>query len=177
MARRGIGVAFAALVGCTNPKPEQATGTEPLTSASASSSASAAQPSASAVVSPNASASAPVDVSYPDDTIPAPSPSSSARLRVDQVALDGVIKEYVRQGVSLTRGATKEGVVLRGLQPDSVLVKIGLRNGDLLRDINGLKMAEPDEAVDSYAKLRRARRFDIHIERDGKPMTFILEAK
>jgi general secretion pathway protein C len=181
MITRSLGIALVALAACADPKPERprladSDGAAPA-STSATTSASVPQPEPRASGSPSASVSAAPDVSYPDDTIPAPSGSASSSARVDQAVLQEVLIDYARQAGSLRSRSSQDGMLLRRLKPDSALAKAGLREGDVLKDINGLKLVEPDEAVDAYAKLRNAKRFDIHIVRDGKPMTIVLEAK
>lgn len=178
MVARSLGIALVALAACADPKPERQRLADSDSVAPAPTSASpSAQPAPSATVSATASAtaSAAPDVSYPDDTIPAPATSSS--MRVDQALLQDVLMDYARQAGSLRSRPSQDGMLLRGLKPESALSKIGLKNGDLLKDINGFKMSDPDEAVDAYAKLRKTKRFDIHVVRDGKAMTIVLELK
>ena len=43
------------------------------------------------------------------------------------------------------------GVKLYGIRRNSLLGKLGLQNGDLLRTINGFDMASPDTALEAYA--------------------------
>jgi general secretion pathway protein C len=63
------------------------------------------------------------------------------------------------------------GVKLYGIRRDSVLGKLGMKNGDLLRNINGFDMTSPDSALQAYTKLRSAERLSVAVERRGKPMT------
>lgn len=63
------------------------------------------------------------------------------------------------------------GVKLYGIRRNSLLGKIGLQNGDMLRTINGYDMASPDSALEAYARLRSADRLSVSIVRRGKAMT------
>jgi general secretion pathway protein C len=175
---RWLAIAVLALAGCADPNPERARladsdSAAPAPRTATTASASSREPAPSATAGPTASAAP--DVSYPDDTIPAPSAKSSAR--VDKAVLQEVLMDYARHAGSLRSRPSQDGTLLPSLKADSALAKVGLKEGDLLKDINGFKMTEPDEAVDAYAKLKGAKRFDIHIVRDGKPMTLVLEAK
>jgi general secretion pathway protein C len=63
------------------------------------------------------------------------------------------------------------GVKLYGVRRRSVLGKLGLHNGDLLRAVNGLAVASPDAALQAYAQLRGTSRLSVSVERRGQPMT------
>jgi hypothetical protein len=71
--------------------------------------------------------------------------------------------------------ALKEGVVqgikLFAIRPNSVLARLGLQNGDLVRSVNGISLATPDQALAAYARLREASHFTIELERRGAPLT------
>lgn len=63
------------------------------------------------------------------------------------------------------------GVKLYGIRRSSVLGQLGMKNGDLLRNINGFDMTSPDSALQAYTKLRNAERLSVAVERRGNPMT------
>jgi len=63
------------------------------------------------------------------------------------------------------------GVKLYGIRRNSLLGKLGLQNGDLLRTINGFNMSSPDTALEAYAKLRTANNLSVAVVRRGRPMT------
>lgn len=62
------------------------------------------------------------------------------------------------------------GVKLYGIRRNSLLGKLGVQNGDLLRTINGFDMASPDSALEAYAKLRTASNLSVAVTRRGQPM-------
>ncbi|MFW6087580.1 MAG: type II secretion system protein GspC, partial [Myxococcota bacterium] len=53
-------------------------------------------------------------------------------------------------------GGRTVGVKLYGIRRNSVLGKLGVQNGDTLRNINGFDMTSPDSALQAYTKLRDA---------------------
>jgi general secretion pathway protein C len=63
------------------------------------------------------------------------------------------------------------GVKLYGIRRNSLLGKLGLQNGDLLRTINGFNMSSPDTALEAYAKLRTANNLSVAVVRRGRPLT------
>lgn len=62
------------------------------------------------------------------------------------------------------------GVKLYGIRRKSLLGKLGLQNGDLLRTVNGFDMASPDSALQAYSKLRDASSLSVAVTRRGRAM-------
>jgi general secretion pathway protein C len=62
------------------------------------------------------------------------------------------------------------GVKLYGIRRNSLLGKLGLQNGDLLRTINGFEMSSPDTALEAYSRLRTASNLAVAVVRRGQSM-------
>ncbi len=63
------------------------------------------------------------------------------------------------------------GVKLYGIRRTSLLGRLGLQNGDMLRTINGFDMTSPDSALEAYARLRNSNNITVALNRRGKPLT------
>lgn len=63
------------------------------------------------------------------------------------------------------------GVKLYGIRRSSLLGRLGIQNGDMLRTINGYDMTSPDTALEAYARLQNADRITINLARRGSDMT------
>ena len=63
------------------------------------------------------------------------------------------------------------GFRLFGVKPDGPFGKIGLQNGDVISQINGLEMTSPDKALEVYTKLRSASHLSVALERSGQKIT------
>lgn len=63
------------------------------------------------------------------------------------------------------------GVKLYGIRRSSLLGKLGIQNGDMLRTINGFDMSAPDSALEAYAKLRSASNLSVAVVRRGAAVT------
>lgn len=63
------------------------------------------------------------------------------------------------------------GVKLYGIRRNSLLGRLGLQNGDMLRTINGFDMTSPDSALEAYARLRNAEHLSVSVVRRGQPQT------
>jgi general secretion pathway protein C len=67
------------------------------------------------------------------------------------------------------------GLRLFGMRSNSPLVWLGFKNGDELRQVNGLELATPQQAVDAYAQIRNATNVRVELIRDGQPLTLRYE--
>ena len=63
------------------------------------------------------------------------------------------------------------GVKLYGIRRNSLLGRLGVRNGDMLRTINGFDMTSPDTALEAYSRLRSADKLTLAIKRQNKEIT------
>lgn len=63
------------------------------------------------------------------------------------------------------------GVKIYGIRRSSLLGRLGIQNGDMLRTINGFDLTEPDSVLEAYTRLRSADRLSLSVERRGQPVT------
>lgn len=64
------------------------------------------------------------------------------------------------------------GFRLFAIRPNSIFGKIGLQNGDTVRQINGNDISTPDQALQAYTKLRNATHLSVQVERNGATVTY-----
>jgi general secretion pathway protein C len=64
------------------------------------------------------------------------------------------------------------GYKIFAIKPDSLYMKIGLENGDVIQSINGIKVDSPEKALQMFQSLRTERNFNINLSRNGSPLTF-----
>jgi hypothetical protein len=67
-------------------------------------------------------------------------------------------------------GGKVVGVRLFGIRSNSLLGELGFENGDRLDTINGKSVATPEQALEAYAGLQKAKTIDIGIVRRGQNM-------
>lgn len=73
------------------------------------------------------------------------------------------------------RNGERTGLKVFAIRPGSVLANVGLKNGDELRTINGeAVVTSPDE---TFARLKKERRFVIELQRNGEAMTRTIQLK
>jgi general secretion pathway protein C len=63
------------------------------------------------------------------------------------------------------------GVKLYGIRRTSLLGRLGIRNGDMLRTINGFDMTSPDTALEAYSVLRTADKLTLAVKRQNRETT------
>lgn len=59
------------------------------------------------------------------------------------------------------------GFKLLSIRPDSVLTQLGVRNGDVVRRINGYSLDSFEKVMEAYTRLKEAPRVDIELVRNG----------
>ena len=74
-----------------------------------------------------------------------------------------------------TVGGKTDGFLIQRINPRSILVKVGLRRGDVIIDVNNIKLDSPEKALQVFQQLREARQISVAVERKGKPMSFEYE--
>ncbi|MFO0549194.1 MAG: type II secretion system protein GspC [Polyangiaceae bacterium] len=94
---------------------------------------------------------------------------------VDKSGVELIIQNYAKLAGNLSARATKDGLKVSGIRDGSILGELGMKNGDRLQTINDFDMADPDKAVDAYAKLRAAGTLKIAATRDGAPYTIDIQ--
>lgn len=69
------------------------------------------------------------------------------------------------------RDGQVQGFKLYGIRRNSLLGKLGLRNGDIVNSIGGTEMTSPDQALMAYTKLRNANNLTVSFTRRGRRQT------
>jgi general secretion pathway protein C len=70
--------------------------------------------------------------------------------------------------VPTTQNGKPIGLKVYAIRPGKLWARLGLKNGDLVRAINGTALSSPDNALEVYSSLRTASALTIDITRGGK---------
>jgi general secretion pathway protein C len=89
------------------------------------------------------------------------------RSLVDQVLQNTMLVATSARFIPILKDGKPGGFRLAAMRPGSLFERIGLKNGDTIRAINGNEMSTPDQALALYAKLRSASHLSVDIERGG----------
>jgi general secretion pathway protein C len=96
-------------------------------------------------------------------------PLEPAARQPDPATLQGGLFRQLRVVPEQQEGKVV-GLRLFGVRPGSLLATLGLKNGDRLETINGFSIANPEEALQVYARLRTAEHLRLRVTRAGQPL-------
>jgi general secretion pathway protein C len=71
----------------------------------------------------------------------------------------------------MRQGEDVVGMQLGRIRAGTLLHELGLRNGDVLRTINGFDFSSPEQALHAYGRLRLADRLTLELQREGRATT------
>lgn len=130
---------------------------------------------------------APAPESAPTSATPAPDetpqatvdwirPTGPDSFSIHRPGLDGMLGDpglLARSArmVPAREGDAFVGFKVFGIRSGSVPAALGLKNGDLLRTVNGLPLTNPQQALEAYTRLRKASAVMLELTRRGEPLT------
>ncbi|MBI5587879.1 MAG: hypothetical protein HY889_05880 [Deltaproteobacteria bacterium] len=65
-----------------------------------------------------------------------------------------------------------EGFLVNEIRPGGIFDTIGLKNGDILKRVNGFEITSPEKAVQVLTGLKGEKRIDLDVVRGGQKMNF-----
>jgi type II secretion system protein C len=60
------------------------------------------------------------------------------------------------------------GYSVSEIVPGSLMEKLGLKNNDIIKKVNGLLVTRPEEVMQAYAQLQRDSNIEVEVERGGR---------
>jgi type II secretion system protein C len=60
------------------------------------------------------------------------------------------------------------GYAVSEIVPGSLMEKLGLKNKDIIKKVNGLLVTRPEEVMQAYAQLQRDSNIEVEVERGGR---------
>jgi type II secretory pathway component PulC len=132
--------------------------------------APAGQHAVDVVVPPKPAPPAPADPKPAPVVTPvvAPEPTS---FTIQRKRLDAELSDFAKIGKDVQMTIVDGGVSLDHVAADSFFHQMGLRDGDLVRKVDGRPVHDLDDAAGVYAHLGKAKKFDVEITRAGAPVT------
>lgn len=70
-----------------------------------------------------------------------------------------------------------DGFRIANIRPNSFLRALGLRRGDVLKGVNGLKINSPEDAFRAYQQFQTESTITVDIERNNTPQTLTFEIR
>lgn len=78
---------------------------------------------------------------------------------------------------NMVGGGKVEGFRIFAIRPDSIYQKLGLVNGDVLLNVNGMEIDSINKALSVFENLKSERNFEIKVNRGGQPRSFKYEVR
>jgi hypothetical protein len=155
--------------------------TSSLFTARASSPASAApiEPSAPAAPAPDsrpasaASPGPPTVAAHADvrsATAGAPAATGEA-ITLSRAEVDAALADFGRLTAAMHGSFSAAGVVVDAVSDGTLFQRAGLRAGDVIAAVDGIRLRSLDDAANLYARASKATAITAQIVRSGKPMT------
>lgn len=83
----------------------------------------------------------------------------------------GQLLQQARLEALVVQGQTT-GFVIRHIQAGTLLEQMGLKRGDVLRQVNGIPLDSPEKGLQIFQQLREAKSLRLALERQSQPLTF-----
>jgi general secretion pathway protein C len=100
-----------------------------------------------------------------------------ARSEVDRARANfSQVLKSARLEPKVVSGRT-EGFLVRMIQPRSLLEQLGLKRGDLVKEVNGVELDSPEKALQVFQQLREAKKLSVGLLRNGRPLTYEYEVE
>jgi general secretion pathway protein C len=63
------------------------------------------------------------------------------------------------------------GIMLSGIQSNSIFSEMGLESGDIVKGVNGRQIQSVEDAMSFYENLKSSSEVELEVQRDGTPQT------
>ena len=83
---------------------------------------------------------------------------------INQILSTVRIRPHLKDGVT-------DGLVITRMMADSIFTRLGLKNGDIVQEINGNRIENPDHLLSMYNDMRSGSPISIQIIRGGQQQT------
>jgi S1-C subfamily serine protease len=104
---------------------------------------------------------------------PAAPPASAPgdAIAIPRSDLDSALADFARLTAGVRGSFSATGVVIDSVGDGTIFQRAGLRAGDVVTSVDGVRLRTLDDAANLYARASTARAFTAQIIRDGRAMT------
>jgi len=74
-------------------------------------------------------------------------------------------------------GGKPLGFKLYGIKPETEVAKLGLKNGDVVKSVNGIELQSPGSVFGAYGRLRHESEFTVALLREGREETLRVDVR
>ncbi len=101
---------------------------------------------------------------------------------MDRREVEGVLEDFNKLLTQIRivphfKDGKPNGFKVFNIRPNSLFMKLGMVNGDIIKRVNGLDITGPEQALQMYQQLKQESRITIDLERFSKNITLQYEVR
>ena len=101
----------------------------------------------------------------------APPPSRTQRVSLRRNMINDAMQDVNKLMTDIKIQPNENGLVLSHIKPNSIFRRMGLRNGDVLKSVDGQEIRSVDDALKLYESLKSADSVAVELQRRGRDRT------
>jgi general secretion pathway protein C len=98
-------------------------------------------------------------------------PARAQRVSLRRTMIDEAIQDVSKLMTEIKIQPHESGLALSDIKPNSVFRRMGLRNGDVLKSVDGQQIRSVDDALKLYESLKSANNVTVELQRRGGDRT------
>jgi general secretion pathway protein C len=98
---------------------------------------------------------------------PASQPTRAQRVSLRRTMIDQAIQDVGQLATEIRIQPSEAGLSLSNIKPNSIFRRMGLRNGDVLKSVDGQQIRSVDDALRLYESLKNSDSVTVELERRG----------
>jgi S1-C subfamily serine protease len=102
---------------------------------------------------------------------PTAAPDTSGAATITRGELDSALADFAALTAAVRASFSPTGVVVESVGDGTIFQRAGLRAGDVIATVDGVKLRSLDDAANLYARAATAKAITAQVVRSGKPVT------
>jgi general secretion pathway protein C len=102
---------------------------------------------------------------------PGSSPIRAQRVSLRRNMIDNAIQDVGKLATEIRIQTSEDGLSLTNIKPNSIFRRMGLRNGDVLKSVDGQQIRSVDDALRLYESLKTSNNVTVELQRRGMDRT------
>lgn len=98
-------------------------------------------------------------------------PARAQRVSLRRNVIDQAIQDVGKLATEIRIQPSENGLALSNIKPNSLFRRMGLRNGDVLKSVDGQQIRSVDDALRLYESLKNSDKVTVELQRRGSDRT------
>ena len=100
-----------------------------------------------------------------------PGPHRTQRVSLRRTMIDNAVQDVSKLMTEIRIQPSETGLSLSNIKPNSIFRRMGLRNGDVLKTVDGQQIRSVDDALRLYESLKSSNSVTVELQRRGSDRT------